>query len=261
MSFRKVRMHPYYDPMNTSLTLFELNINLKSENLWKSKKNEYRFSGTLGESGESFKIFEGNFTIIDTAEIRDSSCYTDRSTLIHSGTESLILFFTLEIKQIMIPITRHRRNCATNGKLKLVDQYLNLLNDSTFSDFTFTVKGTNFKVHKNILAIESEPMRAMFTSNLREAASAECNVDHIEPDIFKHMLHFIYAGIISPNLDDISIELYKAADYYRIVKLMEICKENICFNVSATNALKIYELATFYDMEDLKADAWSVIRR
>lgn len=123
------------------------------------------------------------------------------------------------------PIFCQKKHGTINSKLQLMDQYSRLLKNTTFFDFTFIVKGKPFKVHKNILASESETMQVMFTAQLKESVQGACIGDDIEPDIFQHMLQFIYAGIAPANLDDLSTDLYKAAHYYRIVKLMEICEQ------------------------------------
>lgn len=230
--------------------------------MWKSKKYKYRLSGFIGIPATN-KIFESNCKAIDEKRIVDYSASCYRTALINSlsKTGSLYLTFKLEVIHFEDPIFRQKTLCTTHAKLERMDQYLNLLNDSTFSDFTFFVKGTNFKVHKAVLASQSETMRAMFTINLKEFVQGECIVDHIEPDIFQHMLRFIYSGNIAVNeFENISIDLYKAAHYYRIETLMEMCKENIHFRLNVCNALEIYELTTFYDMEDVKADAWRVVK-
>ncbi|KAG4077881.1 hypothetical protein HA402_013815 [Bradysia odoriphaga] len=92
---------------------------------------------------------------------------------------------------------------------------------------------------------------------LRECAI----VDDIEPNIFQNMLQFIYAGVIPANLEDISVDLYKAADYYWIVKLIEICKEDIHFRLRVGKAIERFELATIYNIDDMRMDAWKIIKR
>ena len=61
-------------------------------------------------------------------------------------------------------------------------------------------------------------------------------------------------------LVNIAMDLYKAAHYYRIEKLMEICEKSIHFSLSISNAQQIYELSTLYDMEEVKLDAWHIVK-
>lgn len=245
-------------PAPTGSIFFDCRINLRSEHLYKSKVSQYKVSGTT----KSGNIFATAFKTIDRKDFVEP-CGVDsyNSQKLSTQTEPVIFIFKLEIKVFEEgPLFRLKKYCATNANLELMDQYLNLLNDSTFSDFTFVVKEKAFKVHKNILASQSETMRAMFTTNFIEFVLGECIVDDIEPEIFQLMLHFMYAGKICANLDDVAMDLYRAAHYYRIVKLMEICKENIHFRLNASNAQEIYELSTLYDMEDVKLEAWNIVK-
>lgn len=114
---------------------------------------------------------------------------------------------------------------------RITDQYVrkqfrNILNDPTFSDFTFIVQNKEFKVHKAILAASSEVMRKIFTTDLRESNEGQCKIADIEPEIFENLLRFVYTGELPENLDGISLELFKAAHYYGISDLVEICKQS-----------------------------------
>lgn len=263
-SYRRILLHPsvHESDSNQIYTVFGVEMFLKSENLFKTHKFQYRVSGAAGISNQKpKKVFESTFKTIDRKYIVDLSNKCIATSMINSlELGSLFLTLKLEIMYHAGPIFCESKYCTTNANVKVMDQYLNLLNDSTFSDFTFTVKGRKFKVHKNILASESETMRAMFTTNLRECIQAECVIDHIEPHIFQLMLQFIYAGKIPTDLDNISMDLYRAAHYYRIEKLMDMCKENIHFRLSVPNAQEVYELATLYDMKDVKVDAWKIVK-
>lgn len=259
---RKILLHPSVHEIATNqiCTVFGVEIFLRSEDLFKSNNFQYRVSGTTGLSKPQ-KVFESSFKTIDRKYIVDLSNKCPATITINAQEfGSLFITLNLEIMYRAGPIFCQTKYGTTNAKLEIMDQYLNILNDSTFSDFTFNVKGTKLKVHKNILASVSETMRTMFTTNFKESVQSECIVDHLEPDIFQLMLQFIYAGQIPVDLDNISIDLYRAAHYYRIVRLMDICKENIHFQLSVSNAEEIYELATLYDMEDVKVDAWKIVK-
>lgn len=246
-------------PLDVQLFIeFGLEIVLRSDAML--NKFQYRISGTSGSS-KSIKLFDRDFKHIDRQRIFDRSNTCPRNRLINSlEFGSLFLTFKLEIKHPAYPIFGQKKNCRITKRLEVIDQNVRLLNGATFSDFAFIVKGIKIKVHKCILAGESETMRTMFSTNLKESVRAECIVDHIEPDIFHHMLRFIYAKIIPVDLDNVSKDLYKAAHYYRIKKLMEICENSIYFSLSVSNAQEIYELSTLYDMEEVKLDAWQIVK-
>lgn len=252
MIFRWMNISPYNQGNQ-----FELKMRVNCEDLWKSKQYLYRISGTFNTKNvEQRAIFGGEFKNVGQSEITATLPY--RGDLLNS--ESLVVAIKLEIKHIGDTILRQKKYTSKDARREVFKQYLNILNDPTFSDFTFIVKGKSFKVHKAIIASASEIMRKMITTNLKESMQGECIVDNIEHHVFEHILHFIYAGEIPVNLGDVSMELFKAAHYYGITKLIEICKEDIHFRLSVENALEVCELATVYDIEDLKIDAWKIAK-
>jgi hypothetical protein len=147
------------------------------------------------------------------------------------------------------------------AKKKICTNIGRMYGDEEFADFVFAVKGKPFKVHKNILAEASEVFRKMFTTNMKEARNNECEIDNIEPEIFESLLRFIYTAEIPENLKEVAIELFKAAHYYEIDELRNVCEQEIHENLKKENALEIYELTCVYGGEQLKLDAWKIIKR
>lgn len=227
-----------------------------------AKRLKYRIFGTSQSAGvEPVIIIQPKvFQNVDKVEICDKT-YVTHTNLKRFITPDGLLTVTLHVEFQSTGNSIVFQQRQQKSMLQFIDQGSNLLNDATFSDFTFIVKSKTFKVHKNILANESETMRAMFTNELKESVEGQCVVDDIEPDVFHNMLEFIYAGMISANLEDVAIDLYKAAHYYRIVKLMDICKECIHSRLTNDNSMDVYELATMYEMEDVRMDAWKIVKR
>ena len=136
-----------------------------------------------------------------------------------------------------------------------------LTDDSTFSDFTFIVKGKEFKLHKIILAAASPVMRRMFTTNMGESRENKCIVDDIEPDIFEYLVKFIYRHEVPENISEVVKPLYEAAHYYQVDHLKKICEECLLEESSEENALENFKWAELFDLEPLKLDAWEIIKR
>ena len=136
-----------------------------------------------------------------------------------------------------------------------------LTDDSTFSDFTFIVKGKEFKLHKIILAAASPVMRRMFTTNMEESRESKCSVDHIEPDIFEYLVAFIYRHEVPENIAEVVKPLYEAAHYYQVDHLKEICEKILLEEVSVKNALENFKWAELFDLKQVKLDAWQIIKR
>lgn len=146
-------------------------------------------------------------------------------------------------------------------KKSISDIVSDLLGDPTFSDFTFIVGGQEFRVHMNILAAVSPVMKRMFTSDLEEAKTRKCTVDAIDSKIFEEMLRFVYKGDIPEDLEAVAKPLYEAAHYYQIERLETKCVQEILFSLTPENATEVFEWAHPYDLEELKIEAWTIIKR
>lgn len=134
-----------------------------------------------------------------------------------------------------------------------------LLIKGSLSDFVFVVKGDEFKVHKSILAAVSKVWERMFSADYKEKETSSCEIDHIEPEIFKAVLHFIYCAEIPENFNELVVKLFEAAHYFEIESLKEICLKRLRQNLSSTNAVDIYKIAYLYEL-DLLPLAWTVIK-
>jgi hypothetical protein len=138
-----------------------------------------------------------------------------------------------------------------------------MLNDPKSSDFTCIVGDRSFKVHKAVLAAASPVFDRMFSTPMIEAQTNEAKIDAIDPNIFEHLLRFIYAGKLPENFSEIvvAVDLFKAAHYYEIEDLREICEEKIEDKLSEENAIQFYELAFVYDVQNLKKNIWYFVKR
>lgn len=147
------------------------------------------------------------------------------------------------------------------SKKSILSNVANMLGDPTFADFTFIVGGQKFKVHKNILAAASPVMKRMFTSDMEEAKTNKCTVDAINSTTFHHLLRFIYRSEVPYWFGIFATSLYEAAHYYDIENLKQFCVQEIHENLSAENALEVFEWVQPYDLEEIKMNAWAIVKR
>lgn len=143
---------------------------------------------------------------------------------------------------------------------QIVANNRSMLDDATLSDFTFNVLDKEFKVHKAVLAASSPVFYKMFTTDMKESRENKCKIEDIDPAIFGHMLRFIYAGDLPENIDEIAMTLYAAAHVYSIDRLKDICKYEARRSLSAQNAMEYYSWCCIYDLDELKSDAWKIIK-
>lgn len=134
---------------------------------------------------------------------------------------------------------------------RLSKDFENLLNDSEFTDCTFSVGGVEFKAHKAIVAARSPVFRAMFGHQMEESKCNRVVIQDISSDVFKEMLSFLYTGA-APNLDGMASELLAAADKYHLERLKVMCEESLCTNLDVHNAADIVVLADLHSAHQLK---------
>lgn len=136
-----------------------------------------------------------------------------------------------------------------------------MLSNKVFWDFKFVVKGKEFKVHRAILSSVSPVFEKMFTTDMKEGSEKLCHVKDFEPEIFEHLLRFIYGGELPDDIGGVAMKLYDAAHYYDIEQLKLICLRELPLALEEVNALDMFNWACIYDLEELKVLAWAIIKR
>ena len=146
----------------------------------------------------------------------------------------------------------------------IIQNIKNMLSDTTYADYTFVVKGKEFKVHKNILAESSKIMRRLFESGFKESTTNRSEIKNFESDDFESLLRFMYIGELPKNFNDSCMSLYEVADFYAVEELAHMCIVEMEANLNILNAVEIYELAFLHDtdelMQNLRVKAWRIVR-
>ncbi|CAK8671392.1 speckle-type POZ protein B-like [Clavelina lepadiformis] len=137
---------------------------------------------------------------------------------------------------------------------KLSKDLESLLEESHFTDCTFSVKGKEYKAHKAIVAARSPVFRAMFEHEMEESKFNRVEISDITQDVFKSMLTFLYTGK-SPDLDQMASQLLAAADKYALDRLKVMCEESLCSNLSVENVAETLILADLHNASQLKSMA------
>lgn len=137
-----------------------------------------------------------------------------------------------------------------------------MLDDKTFTDFTFNIRGQEFKVHKCVMSAASDVMKNLITlggcgsgETKKNSANFDC-----DPEIFNHLINFIYKSSVPVDeMSKICYELYDLANNYEIKLLEKICMVFI-EKIDKTNALSSYKHGIIYNNEKLIKSSWNFIR-
>nr|CAB3482450.1 unnamed protein product [Digitaria exilis] len=99
-----------------------------------------------------------------------------------------------------------------------------LFDQKVGADVTFNVRGEIVEAHKVILAARSPVFKALFFGLMSEKREGHVTIQDMEPDVFKALLRFVYAGSVHGMGDDLDGDDYKdmiwhllaAADRYAV---------------------------------------------
>lgn len=170
-------------------------------------------------------------------------------------------FFTLKL-EVKLSLCKRRRYDTTPDAAKF-DLLKRLSTDSKqFADFTFVCGKKEFKVHKAILAASSPMLSSMFETGMTEKEAGMCEIKNIDPEIFSALVQFAYTAELPYNFTEIVQKLYEVADYYQMEDLKLRCEEEIEKNLKEENAIDVYIWAClFNDLKDLRATAWAITKK
>lgn len=151
---------------------------------------------------------------------------------------------------------------SINYSDQLTTQLEGLLDNTKFSDFTFALRGREFKVHKAILASRSEVFEAMFEHPFKENLTNRVEIEDIEPDVFHVLLRFIYTGQVSlAEMGTFAVGLYAAADKYMLNELKIACENHLVRRpMSADYCSELLFFTSKYPAEHLKQEAIKFFR-
>ncbi|XP_055947118.1 speckle-type POZ protein-like [Argiope bruennichi] len=137
------------------------------------------------------------------------------------------------------------------SELRMVDlcESMSLLfQKGLFSDLTVVADG-EFKVHKGILSARSEVFHQMLES---QRDLEKIVIDGISKTAMVQMLFFIYTGHTEELSVEVAVELFKAADKYKLHLLKSMCSDILMGNLNLDNLLEFLSLAVKHSDENLQ---------
>lgn len=137
--------------------------------------------------------------------------------------------------------------------------FQNLFVSKKFSDFTIKVRGKEYKVHKSILAAQSSVFDRMFTIDTEEALESFGNIGEFSELAFEDFLQYFYIKEIQS--EDNVTELFQLASEFDVLELKAECETIILRNFNHSNAREVYNLGHIHGSESLQREAFESIKR
>ena len=154
-----------------------------------------------------------------------------------------------------------RHTVPTNTPSTTASRYEKLLNDTIFADLTLYVEDQSILCHKAVLACSSPVFRAMFENQMLESQANSIRIGgSATARSVRAFLRFIYIGNLDDALCSTSIwsQLLELATMYDIEDLKQACFEKLTELLCITNLMKLLVLAHLHNGAQLKFRCFQV---
>ena len=183
------------------------------------------------------------------------------------SSEQLVQLMNFAMKHSLPSLLEHLQT-KTSGEqskpsietiIRMVTRFSSLFRNPLFSDVNILCDGDTpscekktFAAHRVILALWSEPFKAMFAHQMRESTQKEIYLPEVNYRDFKVFLEYCYKGeaTIPPQR---AISILMIADRFGVTPLQEICCEVIVKFIDLENCCALLEMASLYNWAILRA--------
>ncbi|KAI4988353.1 hypothetical protein ZWY2020_029983 [Hordeum vulgare] len=158
------------------------------------------------------------------------------------------------VKKIRSELT-HANMFVVVPPSNLHQQLLSLLESKDGADVAFQVGGEMLSAHRSVLAARSTVFKAELFGAMTGKAGDLIEIDDMEADVFKSLLHFIYTDSLPGKTHEDVVtasHLLVAADRYDIERLKLICEEKLCNHIDTEMVATSLALAEQHNCHGLK---------
>ena len=145
-----------------------------------------------------------------------------------------------------IPFPRSKTSLSN-----MADKIIGMREKKLLFDFKIHIKDDFLPCHKFIVALHSPYMKAMLTSDMAEVAKQETRLDHIDMDIVKIILAYMYTEDFSVHKDQL-MDVITAADYLHMKELKEMCLKEVPAILEVGNVLEWWKMCGKIDLDTTK---------
>ena len=135
----------------------------------------------------------------------------------------------------------------------MAEELMQMREERVFSDFKITVEKADFPCHRLILAVNSPVLKAMMQTEMVEASKKQVTVDHIKPKIMEVVLDYMYSGQVSFHKDQL-MEMVKTTNYLQIMKLKDMCVDQVPTVLGPENVISWSKLGNQLDLAEVASN-------
>ncbi len=117
-----------------------------------------------------------------------------------------------------------------------------------------------YKVHKCILAVQSDFFKARFSWDVKDGAVH--TVDMYDTDLTEDIIEPLLCGVYTGKVEsqEMALKLLPVTDKYQFKKLKAICESIICSQLSKESVLEMYGFAKNCNAQELIAKCEMLIK-
>jgi len=171
--------------------------------------------------------------------IKHSDLFDPSNKFLNQG--SLKLIFKITIKQkdaVMKSTTSVKKGDETNKHLLSVMQ--KLLEDPIGNRSDFIIECMDKKevhCHSHLLVAASEYFQNMFATNSQESQDGRVFIRDLKKETCDVILKYIYTGEL--DVKQATLDLYKQANYLRLIELRDLCSNYLVNNLTTENCVDV----------------------
>lgn len=158
------------------------------------------------------------------------------------------------VKTVLVLMKIIDKSCDHPMKQKIPEAWKELWESKNDSDFTIGVGASEFAVHKTVLSLASSVFAAAFEHDMQEKQLNVMHIEDVTAEAVEDFLRFIYTG----QLDDATnaMDVYELASKYDIPDLKSRTETLILFNIDESNAIEVFAFAHLHNSDDIKQVAF-----
>ena len=118
-----------------------------------------------------------------------------------------------------------------------------LFTNQLMTDVKFIIQGQEIGAHLNIIS-HNPVMASMLNEKFVEGQLRQVIINNIEPEIFRHLLHYLY-NPVPPHIIDVSKleQLLAATEMFQLGGLKQFCEDSLIGSVEEDNVVRLLVIA------------------
>lgn len=128
-----------------------------------------------------------------------------------------------------------------------------------FSDIVFTIGQVKIPAHKAVLVSKSEYFATMFKNAWKESKNNIVKMDHVNLEVFKSVLKYIYTGDIEASTEKVALEMFELSQQYLLNDLKALIENEIKVKMTIVNVFSIMKMAHDMKLESICGVCYSFL--